>query len=102
MIGRKAIGNPFIFTSVLARINGESEDEHDIGLRFDLMARYLRASVRYIGEEHACRMMRSRLCWFVKGLPNSSHFRKSINHISTQAEALQRIEAFKESLEVQK
>jgi len=43
-------------------------------------------------------MMRSRLGWFSRGLRNSSQFRKSINRISTEAEALQRIEAFKESL----
>jgi tRNA-dihydrouridine synthase len=44
-------------------------------------------------------MMRSRLCWFAKGLRNSSQFRKTINHISTQDEALQRIEAYKQSLQ---
>jgi hypothetical protein len=57
--------------------------------------------VKYFGEEIACRMMRSRLCWFAKGLRNSSYFRKSINHISTQAEALQRIEAFQKSLQAE-
>jgi nifR3 family TIM-barrel protein len=98
MIGRKAIGNPFIFTSVLARINGESEDEHDIGLRFDLMARYLRASVRYIGEEHACRMMRSRLGWFTKGMHKSSRFREAIKHLSSEKEGIELIEAYREEL----
>ena len=102
MIGRRAIGNPFIFSQVLARIRGEEEPEADLDQHFEIMTRYVRESVKYFGEEIACRMMRSRLCWFAKGLRNSSQFRKSINHISTQAEALQRIEAFKESLEVQK
>jgi nifR3 family TIM-barrel protein len=102
MIGRRAIGNPFIFSQVLARIRGEEEPEADLDHHFEIMTRYVRESVKYFGEEIACRMMRSRLCWFAKGLRNSSQFRKSINHISTQAEALQRIEAFKESLEVQK
>jgi nifR3 family TIM-barrel protein len=102
MIGRKAIGNPFIFPQVLARIRGEEEPEADLDQRFEIMIRYLQESVKYFGEEIACRMMRSRLCWFAKGLRNSSQFRKSINHISTETEALQRIEAFKESLQVKK
>jgi len=100
MIGRMAIGNPWIFTHVLARLRGEAEPEIDLGHRFEIMIRYLQESVKYFGEEIACRMMRSRLCWFAKGLRNSSQFRKSINYISTETEALQRIEAYKESLQV--
>ncbi|MBW2517693.1 MAG: tRNA-dihydrouridine synthase [Deltaproteobacteria bacterium] len=65
------------------------------------MRRYLRESVKYFGEKIACRMMRSHLCWFAKGLRNSSQFRKSINHIATQAEALQRIEAYQNSLQAE-
>ena len=99
MIGRMAIGNPWIFSHVLARMRGESEPEVDLVQRFDIMKHYLRESVEYFGEEIACRMMRSRLCWFAKGLRNSSQFRKSINHISTQKEALQKIEAYQESLQ---
>jgi nifR3 family TIM-barrel protein len=99
MIGRMAIGNPWIFSHVRARLRGETEPTVDLDQRFDIMKRYLRESVTYFGEEIACRMMRSRLCWFAKGLRNSSQFRKSINHISTKAEALQRIEAYQHSLQ---
>jgi tRNA-dihydrouridine synthase B len=100
MIGRMAIGNPWIFSHVLARLRGEAEPAADLESRFEIMTRYLQESVNYFGEEIACRMMRSRLCWFAKGLRNSSQFRKSINHISTEIEALQRIEDYKESLQV--
>ena len=98
MIGRMAIGNPWIFANVRARLRGETEPTVNLDQRFDIMRHYLKASVTYFGEEIACRMMRSRLCWFAKGLRNSSQFRKSINHISTQAEALQRIKAYQVSL----
>jgi nifR3 family TIM-barrel protein len=100
MIGRMAIGNPWIFSHVLARMRGETEPAVDLEKRFEIMTQYMRESVKYFGEEIACRMMRSRLCWFAKGLHNSSQFRKSINHISTETEALQRIEAYRESLQV--
>ncbi|MDX1707097.1 MAG: tRNA dihydrouridine synthase DusB [Desulfobacterales bacterium] len=100
MIGRMAIGNPWIFSHVRARLLGEAEPQVGLEQQFELMRRYLQASVKYFGEEIACRMMRSRLCWFAKGLRNSSQFRKSINHISTQAEALQRIEAYQVSLQM--
>ena len=99
MIGRKAIGNPFIFKSVLARINGESDAEDDLGLRFELMTRYLSASVRYIGEEHACRMMRSRLGWFTKGMHKSSQFREAIKHLSSEKEGIELINAYRDELQ---
>lgn len=99
MIGRKAIGNPDIFSSVLARINGENDLEDDIGRRFDLMIRYLKASVDYIGEEHACRMMRSRLGWFSKGMHKSSQFRESIKHVSSEKEGIDLINAYREELQ---
>ena len=100
MIGRMAIGNPDIFRKVLARIRGEEVPAPDTDHHFKIMIRYLQESVKYFGEELACRMMRSRLGWFSKGLRNSSQFRKSINRISTEAEALQRIEEFRASLQV--
>ena len=98
MIGRKAIGNPTIFSRVLAQINGDEENAEDISQRFDLMIRYLQASVEYIGEEQACRMMRSRLGWFTKGLHKSSHFREAIKHLSSEKEGVELINSYRDEL----
>jgi tRNA-dihydrouridine synthase B len=48
----------------------------------------------------ACRMMRSRLCWFVKGMRNSKHFRESIKHLASEKEALEVIRSYQQSLQV--
>ena len=98
MIGRKAIGNPGIFSQVLARIRGDETAADDLAGRFDIMIHYLTASVEYLGEELACKMMRSRLGWFTKEMPNSSKFRESIKHLSTEKEGLELIDAYKDSL----
>jgi nifR3 family TIM-barrel protein len=98
MIGRKAIGNPAIFSRVLARIRGDKSDEEDLAARFDIMIHYLKASVEYLGEAPACRMMRSRLGWFAKEMHNSSKFRESIKHLSSEKEGIELINAYKESL----
>jgi tRNA-dihydrouridine synthase B len=99
MIGRAAIGNPFIFSAVLARIAGNPEPSRYLTDRFRIMNRYLDDSVTYIGETHACRIMRSRLCWFVKGLPNAGKFRESIKQISSKQEVIELIEMYQENLE---
>ncbi len=98
MIGRKAIGNPAIFRQVRAAINGDPIAADNLVDRFDTMIDYLKASVEYLGEEAACRMMRSRLGWFAKEMRNSSKFRESIKHLSTEKEGVELISAYKDSL----
>lgn len=99
MIGRAAIGNPFIFSDVIARLKGELPPRTDLALRQQTMREYLDASVTYIGEAHACYMMRSRLGWFVKGLPHNSRFRESIKRVTSQIEAETLIDAYFEYVE---
>jgi len=66
MIGRAAIGNPSIFSDILALLRGEEMPKKNLFDRFDIMIKYLKDSVEYLGEKQACFMMRSRLGWFVK------------------------------------
>ena len=97
MIGRRAIGNPAIFSRVLARINGQEPAREDLSQRFEVMTHYFKASMDYIGEEAACRMMRSRLGWFTRGMRNSSKFRESIKHLSSEEEGIELIGAYRNS-----
>ena len=98
MIGRAAIGNPFIFSAVLAHLNGHVPAAPTRSQHFNVMRRYLKDSVAYLGERPACLMMRSRLGWFVKGLHGSSQFRKSITTVSTLEEAMAAIDRYEERL----
>jgi nifR3 family TIM-barrel protein len=101
MIGRAAIGNPWIFTGVQALLeNRDTYAPPGLEQRFEGMLRYLCASVQYFGEKQACYMMRSRLGWFVKGLRNSSHFREAIKHIATEQQAVDLIRRYQETLTV--
>lgn len=98
MIGRSAIANPWIFAQTQALAKGERPEPVDLETRFATMREYLTATVAYVGETHACFMMRSRLGWFAKGLPSSSKFRESIKKVASQAEALDRIDDYYQSL----
>lgn len=98
MVGRAAIGNPMIFDQILAAALGCPTDAPTDGQRIGMMVDYLRDSVRYLGEERACRMMRSRLCWFVKGMRNAGLFRNSIRSIASEKEALDQIGHYAESI----
>ena len=94
MAGRAAIGNPWIFSQIHSLLTTGTYQQISLAERFDTMKEFVAASVKYIGETHACRMMRSRLTWFAKGLPNAARFRASITQIRTQAEAEKLIDAY--------
>ena len=98
MIGRAAIGNPWLFSQVASLMNGKESVPPDLSERFDAMTKYLNISIECFGEKRACRMMRSHLGWFVKGLRYSSRFRESIKKLSTEREALSLIGEFKSFL----
>ncbi len=98
MVGRAAIGNPLIFTRIIGALKGKDPGPPSVDRVFRLMVQYAEDSIRYLGENQACPMMRSRLNWFVRGLPFAKRFRESIRHLSSRAEVLERIEAYRSEL----
>ncbi|MEZ4526712.1 MAG: tRNA dihydrouridine synthase DusB [Desulfobacterales bacterium] len=98
MIGRAAVSNPWIFSQIKALCKGGCVKDISMDMQFDMMIRYLRHSVEYLGEKTACFLLRSRLGWLSKGIPHSSSFRDAIRQISSEAEALEKIMAFREAV----
>ena len=94
MIGRAAIGNPWIFSQVTSLLSGKHLPSVSIAQRFCSMKEYLQENIKYFGEKQACYMMRSRLGWFVKGLPSSANFRESIKHIMSENQAKEMIDSY--------
>jgi tRNA-dihydrouridine synthase B len=88
MIGRAAIGNPWIFSQALSLMKGRERVSPSLSERFDVMKKYLVTSIECFGEQRGCRMMRSHLGWFVKELRFAGRFRESIKRISTEKEAM--------------
>ena len=101
MVGRAAIGNPWIFGQIDRLLTGGIVPEASLSQRRQAMRRYVSETVGYIGEAAGCRMLRSRLGWFVKGLPHNGRFREGIKHLSTEAEALEAVEAYFASLSLE-
>ncbi len=99
MIGRAAIGNPWIFSQTIALMAGGSAPVPSLIDRWDIMRRYLLSAVDLYGETTACRMMRSRLGWFSKGLPRGALFREAIKHLSSLREAEALLADYREFLQ---
>lgn len=102
MIGRAAIGNPWIFSHVLAIVKGDDVSPVDIAHRFEVMIRYYKMSIQCFGEKNGCRMMCGCLGWFVKGLRFSGKFCESIKQISSENEIIDLIKAYMVLLQQEK
>ncbi|ETR65826.1 MAG: TIM-barrel protein, nifR3 family, partial [Candidatus Magnetoglobus multicellularis str. Araruama] len=94
MIGRAAMQNPWIFQKVVSRLNHQVQPEISIKQKFDAICEYVNHTIEYMGEKRACRLMRSRLGWFTKGLPNSSQFRNDIRFLETKEQTLDLLRSF--------
>jgi tRNA-dihydrouridine synthase B len=78
MIGRAAIGNPWIFREVK---QGLSPASHPASAteRHELIAEHYRLMIEYLGPHQATLEMRKHLAWYSKGLPGAKSFREHIN-----------------------
>ena len=83
MIGRGALGNPWIFKEVTAAWKGEKmpvppskEDKKH------MMLRHLDDLADLKGAYAAVREMRKHVGWYTRGLPGAAAFRKTVNNIT--------------------
>jgi tRNA-dihydrouridine synthase B len=98
MIGRAAIGNPWIFSETLALMRGRTPDPPSPAMRLAVALRYVDCAVDHFGELRAVRMMRSHLAWFVKGLPGAAAFRDTLVRLATRQAMADALRAYYEGL----
>ncbi|OGR26200.1 MAG: tRNA dihydrouridine synthase DusB [Desulfobacterales bacterium RIFOXYA12_FULL_46_15] len=94
MVGRAALSNPFIFSQIDSFLETGSFQTPSHGQIFNAMAHLIHGYIDFFGEEPACRMLRGRLSWFVKGIPGCSSFRKRLSAIESGNQALSLIKEF--------
>ncbi|MCP4681179.1 MAG: tRNA dihydrouridine synthase DusB [Desulfobacterales bacterium] len=91
MIGRSAVGNPWIFKQTLELEQGRTVSRPTITERRELILEHFRLLSRLIGEGRAAKKMRGMLLSYTKGLPHSRRFRGTftgVNDIDTLSSAL--------------
>lgn len=94
MIGRGAMANPFLpwqVETLIAQGVSRPVTAADI---FRKMERLTRLYVDYFGEATACRLLRGRLPWFVKGMPGCTEIRKSLSRIYFTNQAIELIQDY--------
>ncbi len=83
MVGRAALGNPWIFRQLNAAWNGEIQPEPpSLSEKKAMMTRHLCDLIDLKGEYAAVREMRKHMGWYMKGAPGSAAFRGKVNQIN--------------------
>ena len=84
MIGRGALGNPFLFKQINHYLEtGEILENPSNDERLDLCLRHAKELCNIMDEKVAIKEMRTHACYYVKGLPNSTNLKNKINHVET-------------------
>ena len=95
MIGRAAIGNPWIFERVRYYLKtGEKLPEVSLEEKFKIIKEHFLLELQEKGEYTGIREFRKHLAFYSKGLPNSSEFRSIINSLESKEILLVKLEKF--------
>mgnify|MGYP001443628334 CR=1 FL=1 len=80
MIGRGAMGNPWIFNQIRQMKFSEAITFPTPQEKIDTALEHYRRALFYLGEAKAVREMRKHISWYVKGLKNCTEIKNSINY----------------------
>ncbi len=87
MIGRGALGNPFLFRETVALLeNGTKIAPPTREERLQTALYHLELAIKYKGEPVAVREMRKHLSWYIKGMQGAARLREELNRAVTQDE----------------
>lgn len=89
MIGRGAIGNPFIFKEIIEYLKtGEKPKRPSNEELLSTIIKHINLEVEEKGEYTGIQEMRKNLSYYTKGLANSSMIRNEINRIENKDELI--------------
>lgn len=95
MIGRGALGNPWIFREINAYLKDGTVFEKPTHEELkEMMIQHLDSLVELKGERTAVLEMRSHGPWYLKGIEHASHLRKQLSQARTRDEFKMYVEAF--------
>ncbi len=89
MIGRGAMGNPFIYREAVALLEkGQALPDPTLAERYQAAQLHLDLVIQYKGERVAVREMRKHFAWYCKGLRGATRVRTAINQAVSRDELL--------------
>jgi len=88
MVGRAALGNPWIFSQINAYLTDSCRILPPPGIneRMLVMMRHMKLMCDYKGEHRAMNEARKHVGWYLKGMKNAAAFRRRAGYLETWPE----------------
>lgn len=87
MVGRAALGNPWIFRCINAYLDNNRESyEPPLREKMDVMLEHIGTLCEYKGTRVGMREARKHTAWYIKGIRNAASFRQEIGQLSSMDE----------------
>lgn len=86
MIGRGAIGNPFIFQDIINAFEGKAPVSNSPAKRLEIYLNLIRENVSYYGERIGVNRSRKTAGYWIKDFPNASEMRGLFVRLDTLAD----------------
>lgn len=83
LVGRGAMGNPFVFSEINAGFSGEKIPVFSLEERLDMLRRQVKLMVEYKGERTAMLESRKHASWYIKGMRGAASMRRMCGEITT-------------------
>ena len=88
MIGRGAMGNPWIFREIRQKQEGKEPAPVTVQEKKEMVFRHYRMMLETRPEPIAVREMRKHVSWYIRGMKGASRFRAEINRCGTADQAM--------------
>ena len=95
MIGRGALGNPWLFRSIESLVEHDSIIfEPSLDEKCGVILQHIQDLHKFYGEEKGYRIARKHVAWYLQGIQPNSDFKQTFNAITVPKEQLLVLEEF--------
>ena len=100
MVGRGALGNPWIFKGIIQALNGQATNYlPSLNERREMIENHWKMEAQFLGPRLAGKSFRKHILWYTKGLNNSSRFRELAGKLKDDEGILDELNEYFRSLE---
>ncbi|MGD2064013.1 MAG: tRNA dihydrouridine synthase DusB [Nitrospirota bacterium] len=94
MVGRRALGNPWVFAAIRARLRRVPYRAPTVEALRDTLLEHLARAVAVHGEGLAVRRLRKHLAWYLRGLRGANRAKEEMQRLDTAAALEEAIRRF--------
>jgi tRNA-dihydrouridine synthase B len=100
MVGRGALGNPWIFKGIVQALGGKNIDYvPSLNERQAMIENHWKMEAEFLSVKLAGKSFRKHILWYTKGLDNSHHFRELAGKLKDEENMLHELNEYFRSLE---